>query len=90
MPPIIIPNAAIMDGSADRAAHPVDALLADGRIVEVGEPVNAPPGAHVLDAAGRFVMPCPIDCYAHVVAATAWAIFGAVMTVCCKSCKTRP
>ncbi|AYG64078.1 amidohydrolase family protein [Rhizobium jaguaris] len=71
MPPIIIPNAPIVDGSADRAAHLVDVLLTDGRVVEVGERVNAPLGAHVFDAAGHFVMPGLIDCHVHVAAATA-------------------
>ncbi|MDK1483043.1 amidohydrolase family protein, partial [Sinorhizobium sp. 6-117] len=66
---IIIRNAAIVDGTADRPADPVDVLLADGFVAEVGERVKAPAGAYIFDAKRRIVLPGLIDCHVHVVAA---------------------
>lgn len=40
-------------------------LLRGGRIVAVGRDVTVPPGAVVIDAAGRFVMPGIVDCHSH-------------------------
>lgn len=69
IPTIVIRNAAIVDGTADRPADPVDVLLADGFVAEVGERVKAPAGAHIFDAKRRIVLPGLIDCHVHVVAA---------------------
>jgi imidazolonepropionase-like amidohydrolase len=41
-------------------------LIRDGKIAEVGESVNVPAGATVIDAAGQFVMPGIIDCHSHI------------------------
>ncbi|WP_018097462.1 metal-dependent hydrolase family protein [Sinorhizobium meliloti] len=67
MKTIVIRNAAIVDGTADRAADRVDVLMADGYVAEVGERLKAPADARIFDAAGRFVMPGLIDCHVHVV-----------------------
>jgi imidazolonepropionase-like amidohydrolase len=40
-------------------------LIRDGKIAEVGEKVMVPPGAQVVDAGGKFVMPGIIDCHSH-------------------------
>ncbi len=41
-------------------------LIRDGRIAEVGEKVNAPRGARVIDAAGKYIMPGIIDTHSHI------------------------
>lgn len=41
-------------------------VLRDGRIAAVGADVAIPPGAEVIDAAGRFVSPGIIDCHSHI------------------------
>ena len=43
-------------------------LVRDGVIESVGPNVTAPPGAHVVDARGKTVMPGLIDCHTHIVA----------------------
>ncbi len=43
-----------------------DVLIADGKIERVGKSVTAPPGAEVLDAAGKVVCPGFIDIHVHL------------------------
>ncbi len=40
--------------------------IQDGKIRQVGKSVSAPPGAKVIDGAGRYVMPGIIDSHAHM------------------------
>lgn len=40
-------------------------LIADGKIASIGEKVDAPAGAEVIDAGGRLVLPGFIDCHTH-------------------------
>jgi imidazolonepropionase len=40
-------------------------LVTDGRIAAVGDKVEAPADAAVIDAAGRVVMPGFVDCHTH-------------------------
>ena len=42
-----------------------EVLVADGRIAAVGEKVDAPAGAEVVDAAGRVLLPGFVDCHTH-------------------------
>jgi dihydropyrimidinase len=51
--------------NADRA-FPADVLCQDGRIVAVGEALQAPAGATVVDAGGQYVMPGGIDPHTHM------------------------
>jgi len=51
--------------NADRAFR-ADVLCVDGLIVDVGENLEAPAGAEVLDAGGRYVMPGGIDPHTHM------------------------
>lgn len=67
---MLIRNAMIVDGEADRPRGPVDILVADGRIVEVSERGIDRAAAQVLDAGGRTVMPGLIDAHVHVIATT--------------------
>jgi imidazolonepropionase-like amidohydrolase len=43
-------------------------VLRDGKIAAVGANVSIPPGADVVDAAGKFVSPGIIDCHSHIAA----------------------
>ncbi len=51
--------------NADRA-FPADVLCQDGRIVAVGDKLQAPTGASVVDAGGQYVMPGGIDPHTHM------------------------
>lgn len=42
-----------------------DVLVADGKVAAVGEALEAPAGAEVVDAAGRVLMPGFVDCHTH-------------------------
>ena len=64
----LIRNGALIDGTGGEPV-PNAALLIDGeRIVEAGPDaaVAVPPGATVIDAAGRTIMPGLIDCHDHM------------------------
>jgi len=43
-----------------------DVLLKDGKIVEIGQNLEAPEGVRVIDAQGRFVMPGILDDHSHM------------------------
>ncbi|MDX1482558.1 MAG: dihydropyrimidinase [Woeseiaceae bacterium] len=51
--------------NADRSRR-ADVLCEDGRIVAVGEKLDAPSGAQVIDAGGQYVMPGGIDPHTHM------------------------
>jgi imidazolonepropionase-like amidohydrolase len=43
-----------------------DLLIRDGRIAAIGRSLEAPPGATVIDASGRFVLPGIVDTHSHM------------------------
>jgi dihydroorotase len=43
-----------------------DLLLREGKVAEVGERLTAPPGAQVIDAAGKWVFPGLVDLHVHL------------------------
>ena len=43
-----------------------DVLCSDGKIVDIGESIDAPSGATVVDAGGQYVMPGGIDPHTHM------------------------
>jgi dihydropyrimidinase len=51
--------------NADQAVR-ADVLIQDGKIVAVGEGLQAPTGATVVDAGGQYVMPGGIDPHTHM------------------------
>src|SRR5258708_21582523 len=64
---LLIQNATILTvshGTIERGSI----LIKDGKIAEVGQTVNAPKDAQVIDAAGQFVIPGIIDCHSHIAA----------------------
>ena len=64
---IVIQNATILTVSHGTIEHG-SILIKDGKIAEVGQSVNAPKDAQVIDAAGQFVIPGIIDCHSHIAA----------------------
>jgi imidazolonepropionase-like amidohydrolase len=64
---IVIRNATILTVSHGTIEHG-SILIKDGKIAEVGQSVNAPKDAQVIDAAGQFVIPGIIDCHSHIAA----------------------
>jgi imidazolonepropionase-like amidohydrolase len=62
---ILIQNATILTVSHGTIEHGA-ILIKDGKIAEVGQSVNAPKDAQIIDAAGQFVMPGIIDCHSHI------------------------
>ncbi|WP_102108583.1 metal-dependent hydrolase family protein [Oceaniglobus roseus] len=66
----LLKNARIADGTAPEPADPVNIVIEDGRIREVGANASADTD-EALDLAGLTVMPGLIDCHVHVIATTA-------------------
>src|SRR3954471_19706502 len=64
--PVLIQNATILTVTNGTVKGSI--LLQDGKIAAIGEKVLAPPGAKVIDGAGKFVMPGIIDCHSHIMA----------------------
>jgi len=66
----LLKNARIVDGTATHPTDPVQIVIEDEEIREVGPNANAT-ADEVLDLAGLTVMPGLIDCHVHVIATTA-------------------
>ena len=66
----LIANARIVDGTSPAPSDPVNVLIEDDLIREVGPHVTAA-RARVIDLKGRTLMPGLIDCHVHVVACLA-------------------
>ena len=60
---VLISGGTIVNADQTFAA---DVICADGRIIAVGESLEAPAGATVIDATGRYVMPGGIDPHTHM------------------------
>lgn len=65
-PPLIIQNATVL--TVTKGTFKGSVLFQDGKIVEVGPKVIVPPGATVIDAEGKYLMPGIIDCHSHIAA----------------------
>jgi len=62
---LLIRNGRVVD-PANGVDGPADVLMRDGLVVRVGRGLEAPPGAEVVDAAGRAVAPGFIDIHVHL------------------------
>lgn len=66
-PPVLIKGATIL--TVTKGTIPNGSiLLRDGKIASVGENIQAPAGAEVVDATGKFVSPGIIDEHSHIAA----------------------
>ncbi|HEX2165517.1 MAG TPA: amidohydrolase [Thermoanaerobaculia bacterium] len=63
--PTLITGATVLTGTGERLDG-ASVLLVDGEIAGVGTGLSAPPGARVIDAAGRWVTPGLIDVHSHL------------------------
>ncbi|HEX2252506.1 MAG TPA: amidohydrolase [Thermoanaerobaculia bacterium] len=61
----LITGATVLTGTGERIDGG-SVLLADGRIAAVGRDLQAPSGARVVDAAGKWVTPGLIDVHSHL------------------------
>jgi imidazolonepropionase-like amidohydrolase len=66
VPPVIIKNVTLIDGTGRPAQPGTDLVLADGRIARIGRGLEPPAGARLLDGSGRFAVPGLIDCHVHL------------------------
>ena len=64
-PPIAIVGGNILTVGPQGTIEKGTVVIRDGKIAAVGRDVVAPPGATVIDATGRYVMPGIIDCHSH-------------------------
>jgi dihydroorotase len=63
--PVLVRGGTVVDPSQQLNAR-VDLLLADGRVAEVGEALQAPEGAEVIEADGLVVAPGLVDVHVHL------------------------
>jgi imidazolonepropionase-like amidohydrolase len=64
-PPTLIRGATVLTGTGAKLDN-ADVLIVDGRIAGVGAGLQAPAGARVIDAKGRWVTPGIIDIHSHL------------------------
>lgn len=63
--PVLIRGATVLTAAGPRLEN-ASVLMRDGRVVEVGTAVTAPPGVRVLEARGKWVTPGVIDTHSHL------------------------
>ncbi len=63
--PLVIRNVTIMTAAGPSIPNGMVAVL-DGKIVAVGATVTVPPGATVIDGAGKYLTPGIIDTHSHL------------------------
>ncbi|HEY0505417.1 MAG TPA: amidohydrolase [Lysobacter sp.] len=63
--PVLIEHAIVLTGTGQRLDD-ADVLLQDGKVVAVGNALQAPAGATRVDAAGKWVTPGIIDVHSHL------------------------
>ncbi len=89
---ILIKGGQVIDPG--RVNGPADVLIENGRIVSVGQGLQAPADATVIQAAGRLVLPGFVDLHVHfrepgfeyketIDSGTAAAVAGGFTSVCC-------
>jgi len=64
--PVCITNVRIFDGSRDELSEPMQVLVEGNKITQIAKSIKVQPGATVIDAAGRTLMPGLIDCHVHL------------------------
>lgn len=67
---VVFRNARIIDGKADRPSDPVNVIVEETQIREVGPHAHMA-GAAEIDLKGHYLLPGLIDCHVHIVAGVA-------------------
>ncbi len=89
---VVIRNGRVIDPG--RINGPADVLIQNGKIAQVGKGLAVPPGATIMDAAGKWVLPGFVDLHVHlrepgfeyketIQTGTAAAVAGGFTSVCC-------
>jgi len=66
-PVLVITNASLIDGARGAFATGATVVIRDGKIAQVATgAVATPPGATVVDARGRYLLPGLIDAHTHI------------------------
>ncbi|MBI3208121.1 MAG: amidohydrolase family protein [Candidatus Solibacter usitatus] len=65
-PPIVIQNANVL--TITKGSFKGSVVIQDGKIIAVGEKVDIPAGAQIIDAGGQYLMPGIIDAHSHIAA----------------------
>ncbi|WP_394647520.1 amidohydrolase [uncultured Sphingomonas sp.] len=63
--PTLVRNVTVFDGEGNRIDNGV-ALFADGKVVAVGQTLDAPAGATVIDGQGKYLTPGIVDIHSHL------------------------
>jgi imidazolonepropionase-like amidohydrolase len=63
---LVLTHATLIDGTGAAPQRDVTIVMENGRIREIGSGLAAPPGAAVVDLAGKFVVPGIINGHGHV------------------------
>ncbi|WP_242097243.1 amidohydrolase [Sphingomonas sp. CROZ-RG-20F-R02-07] len=63
--PTLVRDVTVYDGEGGRIDHGA-VLFADGKVVAIGQTLDAPAGATVIDGAGKWVTPGIIDVHSHL------------------------
>lgn len=63
--PTLVRNVTVFDGEGGRIENG-QVLFADGKVVAVGQTVDAPAGATIIDGQGKFVTPGVVDIHSHL------------------------
>jgi len=66
VPEIVFEHATVIDGTGAPPRKDVTVAIAAGRIVSVGQIVQPPAGARVIDASGQFLIPGLWDMHVHL------------------------
>jgi imidazolonepropionase-like amidohydrolase len=80
----VLQHANVIDGVSSQPALDVTIVLRDGKIASIGAPSrNDSAGAHIIDVAGRWVLPGLIDAHTHIntIAAAKAALDSGLTTV---------
>jgi imidazolonepropionase-like amidohydrolase len=64
-PPVLLQHATVLTGTGTRLDD-ADVLLVDGKVAAVGQALQAPAGASVVDATGKWITPGIIDVHSHL------------------------
>ncbi len=63
--PVLLRHATVLTGTGERLDG-ADVLMVDGRIAAVGQSLDTPAGAQVIDATGKWITPGIIDVHSHL------------------------